>query len=186
MKSLIHQVIPGEHLFTRKTKWRDDRVYVVQKSATLNSWNDISLTWKGLPKHLVVRGDLSFEAFDFKSSVPFAMPSYLKVEGALDIEDCIISNMPEYLVCEQFWFIDSNVDEYFLTQGVFGQQERVAAPIFHAERGWLISLGCFLGTKEEAVSAIGSSYIERATGELTQDGKEYIRMVEEFMDKFSN
>ena len=120
---------------------------------------------KELPINLQVHGSLNLQGTQIKK-----LPNNLKVGGYLDLENTQIKELPINLqVVGSLYLQGTQIENYPISYNC-GRENRVI--YLNLKDKNLIRIGCFKGTKEEAIRAIREKY----TGD---ERDEYITKVEE-------
>jgi len=94
-----------------------------------------------------------------------------KFSGLLDLQDC-----PDLTALPDNLSVSGSLDLRGctgLTAAIFncGKNNRTILPYNHPTKGRVISLGCFIGTKDEAIKAVKEKY-------SGQDALDYITKIE--------
>jgi len=117
-----------------------------------------------LPEGLTVGGWL-----DLRGTQITALPEGLTVGGSLYLQDTQITALPEGLtVGGSLYLQDTKITG---CQYRCGKEERTIIAYTHPSKGRVVSLGCFVGTEEEAEFAVREKY------GTTTEADEYIEKI---------
>ena len=125
-----------------------------------------------LPDNLTVGGYL-----DLSGTQITALPDNLTVGGSLDLRGTQITALPDNLtVGGSLYLSGTKIEDAVYGCGV---HERTIRKYNHPQKGWVVSLGCFIGTEEECHVAIRNKYSGKNADEYCEKITQAFKSVED-------